>query len=569
MRLFEMFEEKIDEVNMSPGALADFAKSEFAQSMTAGFETEIIVPNIINKEDLEKLSKYPNDIRTKSYEQVYDFFIQANNTETKVNAVIKALVKEQKSGKDSEYRLRRITSGNDESFLNSFYHMMSDIKAKFRSLNWPYEPSNAVTSKNITSEQLSQVIAKAIGMPVKYASGYHDVKRGTGYFILEPDSSIGQDEDHDNTLDENEAGLELVSPPMPLAQTFEYLDKVFSWAKKYKCRTDSSTGFHMGISIPNQNKANVDYLKFILFLGDEYVLSQFGREDNTYAQNMSTIISGNIPSDIQLEKMFKSMRNGMNSRAAKLLSNKLIDNNDKYVSVNIKDNYIEVRSAGGEDYIKNVDKIKLTLMRYVRAMGIAADPEAEKNEYAKKVYKLLSKNFSKNYGNNNMMTLFARYSSKQITSNDLMTAIHKIRQEKAANQYWKKPNAKIPEPKAGQGTEYFIISNGKILHKVVAKTRRDAEVMAEKWVAENPDPIYDYSVVLSNSKMAQQATAATGAAPTTGNKETRIPKKYRVHFSLNGESFSKNINTQSEDEAYDWMAVNLPMAKIEAVTPIY
>ena len=453
MRLFEMFDEKIDEVNMSPGALADFANSEFAQSMTAGFETELIVPN----------------------------------------------------------------NGG---------------------------------------QAISIIIADAIGMPVKYNKGYHGVKRGTGYFILEPDSSIEANEP-------KETGLELVSPPMPFAQTLEYLDKVFSWANSYGCRADSTTGFHMGISIPNQNKANVDYLKFILFLGDEYVLKDFGREDNEFAQNMNTVISGNIPSDIQLEKMFKSMRNGMNSKAAKILSNKLTSSNDKYVSVNIKPNYIEVRSAGGVDYIKNVDKIKLTLMRYVRALGLAADPEAEKNEYAKKVYKLLSKNFSKNYGNNNMMTLFSQYSSNQITQDQLMAAIHKIRQDKAANQYWKKPNAKIPEPKAGQGTEYVIISNGKILHKILAKTRRDAEVMAEKWVAENPNPIYDYSVVLSNSKMGQQATVVAAA------EKTKQPKSFKIRFSLEGESFTKTVKTSSKDEAMDLMYYNFPKAEIETVTPIY
>ena len=461
MRLFEMFDEKIDEVNMSPGALADFAKTEFAQSMTAGFETELIVPD----------------------------------------------------------------NG---------------------------------------AEAVSIHIADAIGMPVKYNKGYHGVKRGTGYFILEPDSSIGYNNKEDeDTMGDNEIGLELVSPPMPFTQTLEYLDKVFSWADSYGCRADSTTGFHMGISIPNQSKANVDYLKFILFLGDEYVLKDFGREDNEFAQNMNTVISGNIPSDIQLEKMFKSMRNGMNSRAAKLLSDKLTSNNDKYVSVNVKPNYIEVRSAGGVDYIKNVDKIKLTLMRYVRAMGIAADPEAEKNEYAKKVYKLLSKNFSKNYGNNNMMTLFSQYSSNQITQDQLMAAIHKIRQDKAATQYWKKPNAKIAEPKAGQGTEYFIVSNGKLLHKIVAKTRRDAEVMAEKWIAENPNPIYDYSVVLSNSKMGQQATVATAA------EKTKQPKSFKIRFSLEGESFTKTVKTSSKDEAMDLMYHNFPKAKIETVTPIY
>jgi len=462
MRLFEIFEATIDEVNMSPSALADFAKTEFAQSMNAGFETEIIVPD----------------------------------------------------------------NGG---------------------------------------QAISIDIANAIGMPVKYNKGYHGVERGPGYFILEPDSSIGQDDDSD--LKHGETGLELVSPPMPLAQCLEYLDKVFNWANKYGCRTDSSTGFHMGISIPNQSKANVDYLKFVLFLGDEYVLKDFGREDNEYAQNMNTVISGNIPSDFQLEKMFKSLRNGMNSKAAKILSNKLTSSNNKYVSVNIKPNYIEVRSAGGTDYLKNVDKIKLTLMRYVRAMALAADPDAEKNEYAKKVYKLLSKNFSRNHGSNNMMTLFAQYSSNQITQDQLMAAIHKIRQDKASAQYWKKPFAKIAEPKAGKGTEYVIISNGKLLHKVVAKTRRDAEVMAEKWIAENPNPIYNYSVVLSNSKMAQQATAIASA--TTDKQGNRIPKKYRVYFRLDNQSFSKTINTTSEDEAYDWMAVNLPMAEIEEVKPMY
>ena len=568
MRLFEMFEEKIDEVNMSPGALTDFAKTEFAQSMTAGFETELIVPNIINQSILDQSQKYPRDIEPKSFEQIYEFFIQTN-TKSKVDSVIQTLIDKQKSYQKSEYRIKRITSGDAESFLMNYYPSMSYIKKKFSKLKWPYEAEPMNTGKNITAEQLSEVIAKAIGMEVKYNKGYHGVKRGTGYFILEPDSSIGQDGEYDSTLKnkKNEFGLELVSPPMPFAQTLEYLDKVFAWANKYGCRTDSSTGFHMGISIPNQSKANVDYLKFILFLGDEYVLKDFGREDNEYAQSMNSVISGNIPSDIQLEKMFKSMRNGMNSKAAKLLSDKLTNSNDKYVSVNVKPNYIEVRSAGGEDYIKNVDKIKLTLMRYVRAMSLAADPEAEKNEYAKKVYKLLSKNFSKNYGSNNIMSLFSRYSSNQITQEQLIAEIHKIRQDKAATQYWKKPNAKIAVPKAGQGTEYFIVSNGKLLHKLVAKTRQDAEVMAEKWVAENPNPIYDYSVVLSNSKMGQQATAI--AAATTDKKGNKIPKKYRVHFRLDNQSFSKNINTQSEDEAYDWMAVNLPKAKIEAVTPIY
>ena len=552
MRLFEMFEEKIDEVNMSPGALADFAKSEFAQSMTAGFETELIVPNIINYEQIEKLRKYPNNIQAKSLEQIQEFFLQnERNTPKKVQNVIKTLTS-------------MTVKSKVESYLKKYYPTMLDIKQKLGNLKWPYDYDPNVKIKNkYTEEQVSELIAKAVGMPVKYADGYHGVKRGTGFFILEPDSSIGS-VDYESSLDDsrNEVGLELVSPPMPFTQTLEYLDKVFGWANSYGCRTDSSTGFHMGISIPNQNKTNVDYLKFILFLGDEYVLKEFGREDNQYAQAMSYTVLDNIE---DIKKTFAKFRSGMNTNAARALSKKLTSSDDKYVSVNIKDNYIEVRSAGGEDYIKNIDKIKLTLMRYVRAMGLAADPEAEKNEYAKKMYKLLSQSIFVTRNNDQMMPLFIRYSTGQITADELTSELQQNRQIKAVDTY--KPKAKIAVPPVGQGTEYLVVDeDGKLLHKLSAYSRKDAEMLSIKWLeSKNNYSLggYQIRVVLPNSKLGQQALAT---AKTAATKE---PKAFKIRFTLEGESFTKTIKTSSKDEAMDLMYYNFPKAEIEAVTPIY
>ena len=558
MRLFEMFEGKIDEVNMSPGALADFANSELAQSMTAGFETELIVPNILDEEEAAtaaaKARKYPNNERTKSLEQIEKFFLQnERNTPKKVQNVIKTLTNM------IENNYRKV---NAEAYLANYLPTMLDIKQRIGSLKWPfdYDPDAKPNNKDLYTElQISELISKAIGMPVKYASGYHGEKRGSGYFILEPDSSIAYDED------DNEAGLELVSPPMPLAQCLEYLDKVFAWANSFGCKTDQSTGFHMGISIPNQNKNNVDYVKFVLFLGDEYVLNEFGRGDNEYAQALSSILVGNLSYDFK--RTLAKVRAGMNSKAARTLTKNLgSSHNGKYVSVNIKPNYIEVRSAGGVDYIKNVDKIKLTLMRYVRAMAIAADPEAEKNEYAKKFYKFLNRSSHFPREENAIMPLFVQYSTGQMSAEELTQEILTIRQHKVANTF--NSLKKVPTPQTGQGTEYFVLDDeGKLLHKLSAYSRKDAEKLAIKWArSENyPVSVYDMRVVLPNSKIGQ--AALTKAADQKQN--IKHVKAYRVSFMLDGENFRKTVQIASEDEVYDWFAKNMPDAEIEHLQPIY
>ena len=90
------------------------------------------------------------------------------------------------------------------------------------------------------------------------------------------------------------------------------------------------------------------------------------------------------------------------------------------MSVNIKSNYIEFRSAGG-DYFQNINLVKNTLLRYVRAMAIAADPNAEKREYAKKLYKLFS--IEPNNKNTNSIKLFSMYASGQIGKLELKQAL--------------------------------------------------------------------------------------------------------------------------------------------------
>jgi hypothetical protein len=62
---------------------------------------------------------------------------------------------------------------------------------------------------------------------------------------------------------------------------------------------------------------------------------------------------------------------------------------DKYTSINTKSGYIEFRSPGGDWLDANFDKIENTLLRFTVALSAAINPEAYREEYLKKLYKLL------------------------------------------------------------------------------------------------------------------------------------------------------------------------------------
>ena len=485
MRLIDIFEAQLDEVSMSPGALADFAKTEFAQAMTAGFEAELVIPNAQSDDDDEMEPDYDEDRRCRSTDDIRRFFEGDYNGERQIERAIEEIDEAFYEYADEQIRndfeederddmIRQILKDMDKSpeeieeimddrssnyydqaessaweeyrenadydqyvrtFFDRNYRYMSDV-ANSTGLDWPHY-TNSNSGEGESSEDIAADIAKSIGMPVKASSGYHGAKRGTGFFILEPDSSIDSDA--------GEAGLELVSPPMPLAQCLEYLDKVFDWAQIRGCTTNSSTGFHMGISIPDQSRENVDHLKFTLFLGDDYVLKQFGRESNSYAKSMMKEMSQKLKNlgagtgRMDAESMLRTFKDGLNSSAAKFVKTSLTTTHDRYVTVNIKDKYIEVRSAGG-DYLGDLDKIKNTLLRYVRAMALAADPEAEKQEYAKKLYKFMSPMVR---GDDDIIKYFTQYSAGTLPATALKSFVRQAQM--------KRGNKKVAGEKGGLG----------------------------------------------------------------------------------------------------------------------
>ena len=301
-------------------------------------------------------------------------------------------------------------SGDDDSFFSDVgLRWMSDIGNQFN-LDWPYLTGGGGGeggwSEN-SADMLADSLAKALGVKVKVSNGYHSATRDDTSWIIEPDSSLNAD-DSDNMA------AEIVSPPMPLDECLAKMEDFFAWAESEGAYANSSTGFHMGVSLPTKFHEDVDFTKLALFLGDEHVLKEFGRSANTYCRSAMGKIRDRVGSDrgTAVGGALELMKNNLIELAHRSIADNM--GFGKYTSINPKGNYIEFRSAGGTNYFEDLDKLKNTLLRYARAMKIAGDPAAERNEYAKKLYKLIAP-----AQQDPALALFSRFSAGELSGQEL------------------------------------------------------------------------------------------------------------------------------------------------------
>jgi hypothetical protein len=330
-----------------------------------------------------------------------------------------------------DFRENFYVDDDSDFFSDVGLSYMSDIASEY-SLDWPYLTGGGGGNNGGRREweNVGDSLQDAIDMPVRVSQGYHSMPRKEGQWIVEPDSSLSPD-------DREDYGLEIVSPPLPLLTALEKLQEVTDWANnpsEGNAYTNSSTGLHMGVSVPYKG-GDVDYLKLILFLGDEYVLQSFGREANTYTKSAMKAFRENIRSGRAdpagamalmksnlIEFAYREIQKGVGT--------------GKYTSAHIQNGYIEFRSAGGDwlaEESADPQKLSSTMLRYARAMQIAADPSAERKEYAKKLYKMVSPE------GDNDLALFSQFSAGELDKEQLKKqwAERAIGTEKKANQRWK------------------------------------------------------------------------------------------------------------------------------------
>jgi hypothetical protein len=312
---------------------------------------------------------------------------------------------------------------NDDSgfFDDVDLRWMSDVANRFN-LSWPYITFSE-GSGSLDIDSVAADLSKALGMPVVASYSYHGAQRKPGQFIIEPDGSLSPDNSEDG-------GLEIISPPMPIAKAMQKLQAVIDWAQARGCYTNSSTGLHMGVSLPGQRsfaeadgdvetasatEKPIDFMKLALFLGDQYVLKDFGRSANNYCRSSLEKLKEKRWSPTQIATAMEKMRGNLINLAYKDLA----DRSPGRDSINMKDNYVEFRGAGGDYLSRESDEgttfLENTLLRYVQALAIAGDPNAYRDEYAKKLYKLISPE------GDNTLDLFSKFATGEIDKEKLKT----------------------------------------------------------------------------------------------------------------------------------------------------
>jgi hypothetical protein len=374
------------------------------------------------------------------------------------------------------------------------WRSMSDIAYNF-DVTWPHMTMSGGSSEGGFNEEAAQQLAdslsEALGVETTVSTGYHGATRDTSTWIFEPDGSLDADDD-DNMP------VEIVSPPMPLAKTLEILPKFFEWAEDNGAYANDSTGFHMSVSMPDHEGNMLDYTKLALFLGDEYVLKQFGREANTYAKSAISKIRDK-KGKVDAETVMSAMRKHLDQFASRALASP--SGFGKYTSINPKSKYIEFRSAGGSNYFEDMDKIQNTLMRYARAMDIAMNPAADKPEYAKKLYKMLTDVKTQEITDprtgtkrtevvpgldNDAIAVFSRFVAGELPKSELKGFIKKIQYSRDVAR--QKASGKVSTDYDPDGN-YVIRSKdsegkpqGPVLHRFSATGTSAAIEQAKQWI---------------------------------------------------------------------------------------
>jgi len=307
------------------------------------------------------------------------------------------------------------------------WRFMSDISNEFN-LNWPYMTGGGDDDdedgwNESAAEDLADSLSSTLGVETKVSGGYHSVRRDDTTWIFEPDSSLKSD-------DRSDMPVEIISPPMPFDKTVEILPKFFKWLSDNDGYTNESTGFHMSVSMPDHKDDNLDFVKLSLFLGDEYVLKQFGREANQYTTSaLEKIRASSIRDPKKVAEYMDKMKQGLNEIAKNNLAKS--HGLGKYTSINPKNGYVEFRSAGGRDYSTDIKRLQDTLTRYGMALTVAMDPNSERQEYAKKLYKLLSTGVKTD---DDVISIFSRYVAKELPISELKSRLKTLQFQRVGNK---------------------------------------------------------------------------------------------------------------------------------------
>ena len=203
----------------------------------------------------------------------------------------------------------------------------------------------------------------------QYGDIYQD--RNSKTWAIEDDESLG------------DKGVEIKSPPMPLPDFIKKMDEMFDWMDDNGYETDSSTGFHIHMSMKKPTK-DFDYLKLLLFTDEGYIFDKFSdRINNSYVKS----VKDKLKTDGSITK--KDIKKIFDEK--KILTEFI--GTAHFDAVNyrsIKENHVEFRYMGS-NYSEKYKDIISVLCNYAHNMALAADPDYKRKEYILKLQRIFNK----------------------------------------------------------------------------------------------------------------------------------------------------------------------------------
>jgi hypothetical protein len=410
----------IDNLNENFWGWMDDQFSDYMNSVAVNERALEIATNNVSEDDYES---------TEEYEAALREYIDENE-----DAIREQLLDEFNDNADDKF-----VEYLDDEGINS----MADFANEY-GLEWPYWTQSDYDSGGGASiDAVADDFSQAIDRPVNAASSYHGARREAGHYVVEPDGSLQGDD--------GESGLEFVSPVLTVSEMLEDIDKVAKWASRVGAYTNDSTGLHMNVSVPDQ--ANLDYVKLAMFLGDNYILEQFGRAGNTYCKSALNKIKQQAKQNPdRVEEMMRQFQNGLNQLASKMIHT---GSTEKFVSINNRNGWIEFRSPGGDWLGSDLGPVKNTLLRAVVALDVATKPEEYKQEYYKKLVKTLQnpvefagargeRQQRVDKGTDDAISVFAKYAAGELPTSALKSFIRQIQTQRevkkqapgSGKQYW-------------------------------------------------------------------------------------------------------------------------------------
>lgn len=351
-----------DDFVVDESTLSDYGYDLDALRTQAEDETEIDYEDIINEVGMKRI------IGELELSPLYDY---ANPSETEVWT---------DDDQDDQVQIDDIGYSEIEDYFDNFDEQAFDelyvsdkisdmIEERYQELvdDIKQEFSPVIEMINYVQNALDN-----IGYSNTPTEDYHDVDKEMGEWYVEPDSSI------------DPIGAEVVTSVYDdFEEAMVVLEEVLDFIDDDNMLgTNSTTGLHINIGTFDREQ-NIDWAKFLIFLGDNYILNMFDRMDNSYAKSYIDRIK-----DMETYNDYRQFDDLI------VKMNKIIMSNaSKYQQVNFEKlinglGYIELRQIGGAGYERKFTEIKNYVGRILRAIAIASDVNAYRKEYIKKLQKL-------------------------------------------------------------------------------------------------------------------------------------------------------------------------------------